>query len=52
MSCVHASSHHAKDAACKADAVHISDLIESRLIISGEGREDEIKKETLLTRIL
>lgn len=39
MSCVHASNHHAKDAECKADAVHISDLRESRLIISGERRE-------------
>lgn len=41
MSCVHASGHHAKDAACKADAVHISDLRESRLIISGGGRDKE-----------
>lgn len=45
MSCVHASNHHAKDAECKADAVHISDLRESRLIISGEGREGGWDKE-------
>lgn len=51
MSIVHVSSHYVKDAECKADTVHISDLREQWNKLCG-AESTEIKKGDLFTWIL